>query len=63
MWTVDVTLATHDAVKHGVIDQGVSRVHLSTADFPDPLDAEVCAAQLSLSIHLNAMATKVVHCL
>lgn len=61
-WTVDVDTADHDAVKHGVLSRRVSRVHLSRADFPDPLDAEVMAAQLAVCIH-GGMPTLVRHCL
>ena len=62
MWTIDSELSDHDDVKNGIICTKVSRVHLSTADFPDPVDAAAFAAVLSMSIH-GGMATSVTHCL
>jgi hypothetical protein len=62
MWTIDVTLSDHDAVKVGILSQRVCRIHLSTADFPDPIDAEVMAALMAMTIH-PGMATKVQHCI
>jgi hypothetical protein len=62
MWTIDVVISDHDAVKVGNISQKVCRVHLSTVDFPDPIDAEVCAGVLAMSIH-GGMATMITHCI
>lgn len=54
--SVDVETADHDAVKVGIIVERVSRVHLSTVDFPDPVEARVVAAQVAVAIH-GGMAT------
>lgn len=62
MWTIDVATSDHDAVKRGILEQRVSRVHLSKTDFPDPLDAEQVAAVLAVSIH-GGMPTSVSHCI
>lgn len=61
-WTVDVDTADHDAVKRGVLSQRVSRVHLSTVDFPNPVVAEEVAAQLAVAVH-GGMPTNVRHCI
>jgi predicted hotdog family 3-hydroxylacyl-ACP dehydratase len=61
-WTVDVDTADHEAVKAGVLVERTSRVLLSADEFPSPVDAEVVAAQVAVTIH-GGMPTLVRHCL
>lgn len=61
-WIVDVDTADHDAVKSGVLCERTSRVILSRTEFPDPLEAEVVAAQVAVSVH-GGMPTLVRHCI
>lgn len=61
-WTVDVLTSPHDAVKVGVLEAHRSRVQVSREAFPNPLDAEQVAAQMTVAIH-GGMPTRVLLCL